>query len=271
MQRSRGRGVDGEPPQVLLRVPDRLLLTVKAAEARPAVAATLQRARAAGVHRNSGTMALACALTDASPECFYQPYRDVLPTSVDHLPLFWSAEDISLLAGTPLADEIEDRRGAIEADCDALGLMDPEPRRAFQVAEALVLSRAFDFDEGRKRAMVPFADLLNSNRHTRRHVDFSYRPAWTGRASTPRPRRGRTRAVLVHGRSTLRPRRHGRSASRPRRRGRSAAAASRTIRHRGRGVMDVVAAAPARSVLYAGTRTTRTSCARSATAQRARR
>mmetsp|Transcript_34298 Transcript_34298/g.103363 ORF Transcript_34298/g.103363 Transcript_34298/m.103363 type:complete len:226 (+) Transcript_34298:519-1196(+) len=160
--------------EVLLRVPDRLLLTVKAAEARPAVAATLQRARAAGVHRNSGTMALACALTDASPECFYQPYRDVLPTSVDHLPLFWSAEDISLLAGTPLADEIEDRRGAIEADCDALGLMDPEPRRAFQVAEALVLSRAFDFDEGRKRAMVPFADLLNSNRHTRRHVDFSY-------------------------------------------------------------------------------------------------
>jgi hypothetical protein len=44
----------------------------------------------------------------------------------------------------------------------------------FAVAEAHVLSRAFEFDRGKRRAMVPFADLLNTNRHQDRHVDFEF-------------------------------------------------------------------------------------------------
>ena len=76
---------------------------------------------------------------------------------------------MALLTGSPLAEEVESRKDDVAATTAALGLDD-----GLAVAEAHVLSRAFEFDRGKRRAMVPFADLLNTNRHQDRHVDFEF-------------------------------------------------------------------------------------------------
>ena len=134
---------------------------------RPDVADALQRARSNGVSTNDGNLALALYLA-GDDDCFWSPYRQALG-GVDHLPLFWPAADVALLTGSPLAEEVESRKDDVAATTSALGLDD-----GFAVAEAHVLSRAFEFDRGKRRAMVPFADLLNTNRHQDRHVDFEF-------------------------------------------------------------------------------------------------
>ena len=166
-----GRGVVATaafaPGDVLLRVPEPLLLTVDKAARRPDVADALARARSNGVSTNDGNLALALYLA-GEEDCFWSPYRQALG-GVAHLPLFWPASDLELLAGSPLAEEVESRKDDVAATTAALGLDD-----GFAVAEAHVLSRAFEFDRGKRRAMVPFADLLNTNRHQDRHVDFEF-------------------------------------------------------------------------------------------------
>ena len=167
-----GRGVVATaafaPGDVLLRVPEPLLLTVDKATRRPDVAEALQRARSSGVNTNDGNLALAIYLAGEDADCFWAPYRQALG-GVDHLPLFWPASDLELLAGSPLAEDVAARKDDVAATTAALGLDD-----GFAVAEARVLSRAFEFDRGKRRAMVPFADLLNTNRHQDRHVDFEF-------------------------------------------------------------------------------------------------
>jgi len=166
-----GRGVVATaafaPGDVLLRVPEPLLLTVDKAARQPDVADALQRARSSGLSTNDGNLALALYLA-GEEDCFWAPYRQALG-GVDHLPLFWPASDLELLAGSPLAEEVERRKDDVAATTSALGLDE-----SFAVAEAHVLSRAFEFDRGKRRAMVPFADLLNTNRHQDRHVDFEF-------------------------------------------------------------------------------------------------
>ena len=166
-----GRGVVATaafaPGDVLLRVPEPLLLTVDKAARRPDVAEALRRARSDGVSTNDGNLALALYLA-GEEDCFWAPYRQALG-GVDHLPLFWPASDLELLAGSPLAADVAARKDDVAATTSALGLDE-----SFAVAKAHVLSRAFEFDRGKRRAMVPFADLLNTNRHQDRHVDFEF-------------------------------------------------------------------------------------------------
>ena len=103
-----GRGVVATaafaPGDVLLRVPEPLLLTVDKAMRRPDVAEALQRARSSGVNTNDGNLALALYLA-GEEDCFWSPYRQALG-GVDHLPLFWPASDLELLAGSPLAADV---------------------------------------------------------------------------------------------------------------------------------------------------------------------
>ena len=166
-----GRGVVATaafaPGDVLLRVPEPLLLTVDKAERRPDVADALQRARSSGLSTNDGNLALALYLA-GEEDCFWAPYRQALG-GVAHLPLFWPASDLELLAGSPLVADVAARKDDVAATTSTLGLDE-----GFAVAEAHVLSRAFEFDRGKRRAMVPFADLLNTNRHQDRHVDFEF-------------------------------------------------------------------------------------------------
>ena len=75
----------------------------------------------------------------------------------------------TMLAGSTLAADVAERRSAIRADCDGLGV-NGSGRVAFAVAEASVLSRAFQCNGS--RAMVPMADLMNTARHHERDVDF---------------------------------------------------------------------------------------------------
>ena len=147
-----GRGVVATaafaPGDVLLRVPEPLLLTVDKAERRPDVADALQRARSNGVSTNDGNLALALYLA-GEDDCFWAPYRQALG-GVDHLPLFWPAADVELLAWQPARRGSRERKDDVAATTSALGLDD-----GFAVAEAHVLSRAFEFDRGKRRAMVP--------------------------------------------------------------------------------------------------------------------
>ena len=170
-----GRGVVAtaayEPGETLLSVPEALLLTVDKASRRADVAASLGAARAKGVDANGGNLALALFLAGDRSEA-WRPYRNVISRSVSHLPCFWPTADEALLAGSPLGEDVVRRRDEIRRDCRSLGLTAVEDRQAFAFAEAQVLSRAFAFNG--TRAMVPFADLMNTARHHERHVDFAF-------------------------------------------------------------------------------------------------
>ena len=99
----------------------------------------------------------------------------MFPLSVSHLPCFWPTRDEALLRGSALEEEVVSRRSEIVSDCDALGIVGPEKRQALAVAEAQVVSRAFQFDDGcRGRAGtggLPSMSLERdwwSDRHERR-------------------------------------------------------------------------------------------------------
>ena len=155
--------------EALLVVPPALLLTVARAGARPDVGERLAAARAARVDGNDGVLALASFLANDRSK-FWAPYRGVINRSVDHFPVFWPTRDEALLEGSSLAEDVRERRAAVSADLDGLGVAAPADRVAYAIAEATVLSRAFR--HGGSRALVPLADLMNTARHHERDVDF---------------------------------------------------------------------------------------------------
>lgn len=113
-------------------------------------------------------MVIIFMLTDMeSGDSFYQPYYDILPADFGNFPIFWDEEQMSWLEGSPLVQQIKDRKRNIRSDYDSLCRAAPEFARfsydTFLWCRTAVGSRNFGIsvNGGKRTAMVPFADMLN--------------------------------------------------------------------------------------------------------------
>jgi len=108
--------------------------------------------------------------TREDPSHFFQPYYRILPKDYGNFPIFWNEEQLSWLKGSPIIDDILDRKRNMETDYDEVCRVCPEFRRfsfnEFLEIRTAVGSRNFGIViHGNKRtAMVPFSDMLNHYR-----------------------------------------------------------------------------------------------------------
>mmetsp|Transcript_25065 Transcript_25065/g.32645 ORF Transcript_25065/g.32645 Transcript_25065/m.32645 type:complete len:505 (-) Transcript_25065:171-1685(-) len=103
-----------------------------------------------------------------NPASFFKPYYDILPPTLSNMPIFWNEEELALLRGSYLLEQIDERNQAIENDyraiCDIFpALADVASLDDFKWARMCVCSRNFGIivDGIRTSAMVPYADMLN--------------------------------------------------------------------------------------------------------------
>ena len=102
------------------------------------------------------------------PSSFFKPYYDILPKTLNNMPVFWEADELKYLKGSYLLQQIHDRNEAIQEDyeviCDvAPQLKDIATLEEFKWARMCVCSRNFGLiiNGVRTSALVPHADMLN--------------------------------------------------------------------------------------------------------------
>ena len=102
---------------------------------------------------------------------FFQPYYDILPQSLECMPVFWREDEIDYLRGSYLVNQIEERLEAVLTDYNSICMIAPEFRELctlekFKWARCIVCSRNFGINcNGIKTAvLVPYADMLNHYR-----------------------------------------------------------------------------------------------------------
>ena len=143
---------------------------------------TLELARAAPV----GAKMMAASLNLLSPkhcylssfllqerrkeDSFWNPYLHILPQFFSSFPIFYSAEEKSMLAGSPFLESIAEKLGDIAVDYNAICAVAPEfaeyPIEEFSRMRMAVASRIFgmDIDGVKTDGFVPLADMLNHRR-----------------------------------------------------------------------------------------------------------
>lgn len=102
---------------------------------------------------------------------FFYPYYDILPKTLNNMPIFWNDNELSLLNGSYLLNQIADRNHAIEDDYYSICQIDSSLKQIctldeFKWARMCVCSRNFglQIDGHRTSALVPHADMLNHYR-----------------------------------------------------------------------------------------------------------
>jgi len=102
---------------------------------------------------------------------FFKPYYDILPKTLENIPIFWSEEELKYLEGSHLIQQIKDRNIAIQEDYEAICGIAPELKEVatleeFKWARMCVCSRNFGLviNGIRTSALVPHADMLNHYR-----------------------------------------------------------------------------------------------------------
>ncbi len=105
------------------------------------------------------------------PHSFFKPYYDILPETLNNMPIFWTADELKYLEGSYLLEQIDERNIAIEADYLAICNVVHEFRdlctlQEFKWARMCVCSRNFGLSINglQTAAMVPYADMLNHYR-----------------------------------------------------------------------------------------------------------
>lgn len=128
---SRGQGCAGfakrplEVGDVVVDLPvDGCLLTATAAKK----SAIGQIASTSGVDEHDGNLFLAVTLLELwaqqraqheglpNASTDFGPYLDILPRRLPHVPLFWDADDLASLEGSPLREAVEVRRACVATD-----------------------------------------------------------------------------------------------------------------------------------------------------------
>jgi len=99
---------------------------------------------------------------------FYAPYYNILPTTLRNMPIFWTKDELELLKGSHIVNQINDRITAINEDYNNILSVIPEfsniaTRQEFQWARMIVCSRNFGLliNGVRTSALVPYSDMLN--------------------------------------------------------------------------------------------------------------
>lgn len=105
------------------------------------------------------------------PSSFFKPYYDILPATLNNMPIFWTADELRYLDGSHLLEQIAERNEAIEADYTAICEIVPEFAQIatlmeFKWARMCVCSRNFGLmiNGLQTAALVPYADMLNHYR-----------------------------------------------------------------------------------------------------------
>eukprot|EP01035_Chromulina_nebulosa_P020227 gene20227-26257_t len=88
-----------------------------------------------------------------NPNSFFKPYYNILPKTLNNMPIFWSNDELDYLQGSYLLNQIDERITAIEADYSAICSIAPNFKRSVTLKE-------FKWAP----ALVPFADMLNHYR-----------------------------------------------------------------------------------------------------------
>ena len=101
---------------------------------------------------------------------FWDPYYEILPKNVKHIPIFWTKE-LYYLKGSPLLLEIRDIAKSTRAEYNKIKKSEV-PLNEFKITfneykkiRALISSRNFNLiiDGKKTTTMVPLADMLNHN------------------------------------------------------------------------------------------------------------
>jgi SET domain/Rubisco LSMT substrate-binding len=129
----------------------------------------IKQIRAAGIELSSHHSEIAAWLVTElrRPDSTWHPYLAMMPADFDELPLFASAADRALLAGSLTGRLVDELERSLEADFVALTsqvrLLRTLDRGQWRWARACVSSRAFGLtiDDIATTALVPFGDLLN--------------------------------------------------------------------------------------------------------------
>jgi len=102
---------------------------------------------------------------------FFAPYYDILPRTLQNMPIFWSESELGELEGSYLLHQIADRNQAITEDYQTICGIAPSLSQIctleeFKWARMCVCSRNFglQIDGHRTSALVPHADMLNHYR-----------------------------------------------------------------------------------------------------------
>lgn len=104
----------------------------------------------------------------ASEKPYFKPYYDILPKSLNHIPLFWSDADLSLLDGSPLQNSVHIMRSELSKLYGMICEVAPEFAALttfdkFMWMYGSMVSRNYYIRVGPKgtKALIPFADMLN--------------------------------------------------------------------------------------------------------------
>ena len=102
---------------------------------------------------------------------FFAPYYDILPKTLNNMPIFWTEPELAQLEGSYLLHQIADRNHAIAEDYHSICAIAPQLKhicslQEFKWARMCVCSRNFglQIDGHRTSALVPHADMLNHYR-----------------------------------------------------------------------------------------------------------
>lgn len=106
-----------------------------------------------------------------SPNSFFRPYYDILPSKLDNMPIFWTEEELKWLQGSYILEQIKERHEAVQEDYYAIAQVVPHFRdictlEEFKWARMCVCSRNFGIvvNNVKTAALVPYADMLNHYR-----------------------------------------------------------------------------------------------------------
>jgi len=106
-----------------------------------------------------------------NPKSFFAPYYDILPPTLNNMPIFWTPEELAYLQGSYMVTQIEERNAAIEADYATICKLVPKftsisTLEEFKWARMCACSRNFGLiiNGLRTAALVPYADMLNHYR-----------------------------------------------------------------------------------------------------------
>lgn len=160
------------PNTICMSIPRRCLITVEMGQATPIGQAILHSDLDLDAPKHIFLMVY--ILWDRKingRHSFFHPYYEILPQTLNNMPIFWTKEELAYLEGSYLLQQIQDRNSAITEDYNAICKIAPQLAEIctldeFKWARMCVCSRNFglQIDGHRTSALVPQADMLNHYR-----------------------------------------------------------------------------------------------------------
>lgn len=110
---------------------------------------------------------------------FFQPYYDILPTDFSNMPTCWTEQELNMLEGSDMREQIDARNQRMRQDYEAISNISPDfgTYEDFEWVRMCITSRCFGMTTRGQfmTALVPQADMLNHQRP--RKLKYSYNDA----------------------------------------------------------------------------------------------